>query len=175
MTHKDLVQIAHRWVLKNASCGVAFKEFVSNNNTGEQPDVIGFGSWGHSVLIEVKISRSDFLCDKHKKFRKEPHTGMGTRRYYCCPTGLIKKEELPEGWGLIYVSEKGKAIAVHQPQRKVENGLYGGVEWIKHEKNANAEMALMYSALRRLQIRGRIDECYQPLEEFETSQNSPTE
>src|ERR1700743_1391059 len=109
LTHSELVQIAYRWVLKNGSCGVAFKELVTLGSN-EIPDVIGFGAWEHSVLIECKVSRSDFLADKHKSFRKEPHLGMGNQRFYCCPTGLIKVEELPEGWGLIYVNEKGKAI-----------------------------------------------------------------
>lgn len=87
ITHKQAVQIAYRWVLKNASCGFALKELVTSNDTGEQPDVIGFGSSNHSVLIEVKISRADFLSDKKKKFRVNPEKGMGSRRYYCCPEG----------------------------------------------------------------------------------------
>lgn len=104
-THKDLVNIAYRWLLKNCSCGIAFKELESSGSQ-EIPDVIGFGAWGHSVLVEVKITRSDFLCDKRKPFRINPDEGMGKQRFYLCPHGLIKKEELPAGWGLVYVYEK---------------------------------------------------------------------
>lgn len=160
-THKELVNIAYRWVLANASCGFAFREFNAVTDTGEQPDVIGFGSWGHSVLIEVKVSRNDFLADKKKKFRLNPETGMGSQRYYCCPTGLIKPDELPEGWGLIYVNEKGRAT-------KVKSLNQGNIYAKKLPCNTQAEMALMYSALRRLHIRGRIDEIYSmPGEEVE--------
>lgn len=74
-THKKLVGIAYKWVLSNSSCGVAFKELVCASSP-EIPDVIGFGSWGHSVLVEVKVSRSDFLSDKNKKFKK-PYYGHG--------------------------------------------------------------------------------------------------
>lgn len=156
-THAELVVIAHKWVLNNASCGVAFKE-LSCAGYGEIPDVIGFGSW-HSVVIECKVSRSDFLSDKKKHFRKKPEVGMGKKRYYCCPSGLIKQEELPEGWGLIYVTEKGKAI--HQFYPTIPNPDYPNSRMnYTHPANIKAENAIMYSALRRLHLRGCIEEIY---------------
>lgn len=160
-THKQLIPIAYRWVLKNGSCGVAFKELNSLASNGEYPDVIGFGSWGRSVLIEVKVSRSDFLCDKKKSFRKNPEKGMGRYRYYCCPTGLIKQNELPNGWGLIYVDDKGKAKCVFNPYSRWVNGV--GLTAEHHpgfNQNMHAEHSLMYSALHRLHIKGHIDSIY---------------
>jgi len=77
-THKKLVEIAYRWLLNNGGVGVAFKELKSSAD--EIPDVIGFDSW-HSILIEVKVSRSDFLSDKKKSHRSK---GMGNWRFYCC-------------------------------------------------------------------------------------------
>lgn len=112
MTHKQLVEIAYRWVLKNGSVGIAFKELKSLSN--EIPDVIGFGGW-HSILIECKVSRSDFLSDKKKPHRAK---GMGDWRFYCCPKGLIKVSELPEKWGLIYVDEKRKARIEYDCRKK---------------------------------------------------------
>lgn len=154
--HRKLVEAAYRWVLKNSSCGVAFKELNTNACNGEYPDVIGFGAWGHSVLIECKTSRSDFHADKKKSFRKTPSLGMGTQRFYCCPTGLLKIEDLPEGWGLIYVNEKLKPKCVHSPYKGNIGERHNGFE-----KNIKAEHGLMYSALRRLHLRGRIDEIYE--------------
>ncbi len=156
-SHKELVDIAYKWVLNNTSCGIAFKELVTANN--EIPDVIAFASGGHSILIEVKVSRSDFLCDKKKPFRKTPKMGMGTQRFYMCPTGLIKIEDLPEKWGLIYVNEKGRATCVHKNYKgncDYQNGF---------DKNTKAEHAYMYSALRRLHIRGRLEEVYLKIDE----------
>lgn len=156
ITHDDLVQIAYRWVLTARSCGVAFREFNSAACNGEYPDVIGFGAWGHSVVVECKISRSDFARDKLKSFRKSPEQGMGSQRFFCCPTGLVHPDELPEGWGLVYVSETRKARIAHDP--------YGGnVRWRKTpmEKNIKAEHGLMYSALRRLHLRGLLDTIYE--------------
>ncbi len=154
MSHSDLVMIAYKWVLKNGSCGFAFREMKALCD--EIPDVIGFGSGGHSVLIECKVSRSDFLCDKGKPFRLNPMLGMGRHRAYCCPEGLIKPEELPTGWGLIYVNEKGKA-------RMVVSMYDGNIvsKYIGHERSIKNEMALMYSALRRLNLRGHIESIYE--------------
>jgi hypothetical protein len=159
-THKDLIPIAYRWVLKNASCGVAFRELNTAASNGEYPDVFGIGAWGHTVLVEVKASRSDFLCDKKKLFRKYPERGMGRHRYYFCPDGLIKQSELPDGWGLIYVDVKGKARCVFNPYKRV---LVGNTWQKGHDgfsPNRIAEQGLMYSALRRLHIKGYIESIY---------------
>lgn len=73
----------------------------------ECPDAFGWGS-GTTQLIEVKVSRNDFLADKKKQWRYHPHLGLGKYRSYLCPEGLIKPEELPDYWGLLYINEKGK-------------------------------------------------------------------
>lgn len=153
MTHAMLVQIAYKWVLRNG-CGVAFREFRTLACNGEFPDVIGFSSGGHSVLIECKVSRADFQADKKKTFRSTPELGMGCYRFFCCPKGLLQEEDIPAGWGLIEVDVKGKPRATIHPWR----------EWAtrnnRNPKNWKAEHGLMYSALRRLALRGRIDEVY---------------
>lgn len=152
MTHKELVNIAYGWVLKNGSCGFAFRELKCINE--EIPDVIGFGSWSHSILIECKVSRSDFLSDKFKSFRLDPSSGMGKHRAYCCEDGLIKPDELPEGWGLLYVKD-GKArikVPMYRGNCKIHDSV--------RVQNLQAEMNMMYSALRRLHLRGRMEEIY---------------
>lgn len=82
---------------------IGAKEF-SGGWCPERCDALLFCS-GSSYMIETKISRSDFLADFKKPHRQEG--GMiGNYRYYACPEGLIKPEEIPEKWGLIYVPEK---------------------------------------------------------------------
>jgi len=157
MTHKDLIIPAYKWVLKR-SCGIAFKELNTAACNGEYPDVIGFGAWGYSVLIEVKVSRSDFICDKKKKFRKDPELGMGKLRYYLCPEGLIKVTELPKGWGLLYANSKLKITSIHNPYKHDRiNGILGHPGF---KQNIKAEHGLMYSALRRLHTKGHLDSIY---------------
>ena len=102
LTHKQLVDIGARW-LYNRGYEVVIKELMVYDGI-ECPDVLGFRRH-YSFLLEAKTSRSDFKADAKKRFRQLPAKGMGLRRSFVCPTGLIKPEELPDGWGLIYVSE----------------------------------------------------------------------
>jgi hypothetical protein len=119
MTHDELNQIAKRWLLraesaKGPGCKVAFVEVGAVGDT-ERADAWGYrwGWRGGSVLVEVKVSRSDFLRDKHKPHRKSG--GMGDYRYYMCPEGIINISDLPDRWGLLWVNKRGhvKLMAGH--------------------------------------------------------------
>ena len=72
---------------------------------GEEPDAIGWRPSGDSFLIEVKVSRSDFLADKKKLHRINPETGMGKTRFILCPKEMIQPNEVPGGWGLLWATE----------------------------------------------------------------------
>lgn len=147
MTHDELAEIASNWLKKR--CGVVFKEMKSNTLHGEIPDVIGFKSH-ESTLIECKVSRSDFLKDKKNIFRINPDIGMGDFRFYCCPNGVITKDDLPKNWGLLYVSENRKCRIKFNPYNE-----YGGNIWRYGfgSKCIRSEMQMMYSSLRRLSLR----------------------
>ena len=139
MTHKELTEKCARW-LKNhtenarvPNCPVIAKDLVTS--AGETPDVLGFNG-GCSVLIEVKISRSDFIADRKKFFREFSEMGMGQLRLYCCQPELIKIEDLPENWGLLYLNEKNKIEIIFYPEIQNAN--------IKNERN------VLLSIIRRL-------------------------
>lgn len=116
MTHKECVEFASRW-LRN-KCDVQMWEFFCWN--AELADVIGF-KMRYSILIECKVNRRDFLGDKKKRFRILPERGMGDLRYYCCPIGLIKPEELPPQWGLLYVYPSGFIKRIVQATNQPKN------------------------------------------------------
>jgi hypothetical protein len=96
-SHSDLIQIGANWLHKKGH-KVVLKELTAC--TLETPDVLGF-KYGQSFLLEAKCSRSDFLADKRKVFRRSPELGMGNYRSFICPADLIKPDELPEKWGLL--------------------------------------------------------------------------
>ncbi len=150
LNHAQLVKAAYEWVMKGR-WGVAFYEFKTYACNGEIPDVIGFCS-GPSVIVECKASRSDFFADRGKMFRQHPEQGMGDWRYYCCPEGLIQKEELPNGWGLLYVNPDYKVKAVHRPMIEVSTEYGIREDHYVFEKNIRAEHGLMYSAQRAAHI-----------------------
>lgn len=112
-THGDLCNLAVKWLKRPQSnnghgCCIAFSE-VRSGWSGEVPDAIGFrrkgGGNDGSVVVEVKVTRSDFLVDAKKPHRSKG--GLGNWRYYMCPEGLILPDEIPEGWGLLWVNSRG--------------------------------------------------------------------
>lgn len=113
--HNDLCLIAVKWLKRPASqnghgCHIAISE---PRTYGECPDAIGFRHGDHeggSVVVEVKMSRADFLADFKKPHREGG--GMGLWRYYMCPVDLIKPDEVPLGWGLLYVNTRGHIKAI---------------------------------------------------------------
>lgn len=144
--HTDLVNRGACW-LKRKGCKLVLREFYAAQ---EIPDVIGWKStFGHSFLIEAKTSRSDFLKDRKKPWRREPQLGMGQFRYMLCPVGMIKPAELPKGWGLLYAHPKIITLEVGKdPARYGES-----CEFTHHERNKRAEMQLLLSALNRIQLK----------------------
>lgn len=120
LNHKEINAIAHKWLLRpvssnGAGCKIAFTE-VGGQFSGERADAWGY-HWDSDVtiVVETKVSRADFLADKKKRHRTGEVDGMGLFRYYICPEGLIREDELPEKWGLLYVNKRGhvKLICGH--------------------------------------------------------------
>ena len=154
--HDYLCFRAERW-LKSRNCGVVFNDkFQAVTYSGEQPDALGFRT-NCSILIECKASRSDFLADRKKRFRKDPSLGVGDWRFYMCEPAVINVEDLPDGWGLLWVHPK----KVEQVYGIPTNTMYESKK--PFNGNKNDELRLMYSALRRISIRGHFDCIYEKL------------
>src|SRR4051812_9421330 len=97
VTHAELVSRAVHWLRHSQRCpAVAFQVCVM---CWEQPDAIGWMCDGRSVLLECKATRGDFRRDQEKPHRQL--AGLGNRRFYFTPPGLVRLSELPAGWGLV--------------------------------------------------------------------------
>jgi hypothetical protein len=138
MTHARLVSMAVRW-LRRYRCGVVLSEQACVS--GEMPDAIGWKRACHSVLVESKVSRADFLADRDKPFRQSPEKGVGCERYYLAPRGLIKIDELAPGWGLLEVC--GREIDRVKASAKNLRSAIG----------FENEMNLLLASLRRVELR----------------------
>lgn len=174
LNHANLCEIGAKFLRRSESANGHGCHFVIKEAAcyGENPDVFGvrhgLGRTGEGTyLLEAKTSRSDFLADRKKPHRINPETGVGKYRYYICPTGLIKPEELPPKWGLIYVNSRGH-IDVRQgvlgvPKQRYE-GWGGKVSYFRpshaieenaklyafEERNTQNEINLLTMALARL-------------------------
>jgi hypothetical protein len=138
MTHSQLVEKAVRW-LRHYRCGVVLSEQACVS--GEMPDAIGWKRASHSVLVECKVTRADFLADRAKPFRLKPERGVGNERFYLTPAGLVKREELPVGWGLLEVHGRGVEM-VHVSDKKLRTAA-----------GFRCEMNLLLASLRRVEVR----------------------
>jgi len=110
----------------------------------ENTDVWGYNNDGTAV-IEVKVSHADFMADQKKWWRSNDAaiTGMqaGTHRWYLCTEGIIKPEELPDKWGLLYWD--GKQIRPVVAPKAFDN-------------TGRADMRILASILRREQFPEKI-------------------
>lgn len=115
----------------------------------ERADVIAFRSQC-SAIMEAKASRADFLVDAKKPERKAG--GVGLYRFYICPPGVIKPDELPKGWGLLY-GDGRQVIDVVRPKGNAWPGPNTQFEsWaaFQHQNDMEAERSVLYSISRRL-------------------------
>lgn len=93
-----------------------------------------------SCIIEAKTSHQDFEVDGAKYTRLRPDEGLGDFRYYLCPEGLIKENELPPYWGLLYYKD-GKIVKVKSA--------------IQQSCDKRAELFVMLSIMRREGLLGK--------------------
>ena len=97
--------------------------------TSEAPDIIAYRQGiGDSVcmVFEIKLSRSDFKADAKKKCRAEK--SMGVQRYFVVPDGLVTPEEIPNGWGLLYL--RGRSLVSKKKSKlftEEDRNIYGEI------------------------------------------------
>jgi hypothetical protein len=154
LTHANLCGLAVRWLKRPHSagghaCTLAVSECRSGY-AGEAPDAIGFrANWNNgSVVVEVKVSRSDFLADRRKPHRKAG-AGMGTWRYYMAPAGLLTPDDLPERWGLLEVNARGHIMPVAGPAA-ARSRIGDYLDAWRHEPDHDAERDLLVLLLNRV-------------------------
>jgi hypothetical protein len=138
MTHQKLVEKAVAW-LRQYGCGVVLSE--QSCASGETPDAIGWKRGCHSVVVECKISRGDFLVDQQKPFRLKSGHGMGCERFYLTPSDLLSADELPSGWGLLEL--RGREVEIVRQSMKD----------MRSSKGFRCEMNLLLASLRRVEVR----------------------
>lgn len=152
-THQELCSLAVNWLQRapgrsGPACQVAFSEAKCGWN-GEIPDAIGFRTVTEdegSVVVEVKVSRADYLADRAKAHRQDSALGMGLYRYFMTPEAIISPHELPQGWGLIEVSPKGvlRVLAGHVLCKRAEQAIW------RHERALHREWLLLAAMLSRV-------------------------
>lgn len=129
LSHEELRKLAVYWLKMRAytppgqsarggRCSIISSELVSS--ACDTPDAIGWNQNGRSILIECKTSRADFNHEKGKTYRQNG-AGLGNQRYFLTETGLIPKEKIPEGWGLLEYDGNRFDCIVPAPVRELSD------------------------------------------------------
>lgn len=160
LTHQEVCEHAGRWLRTKCNCGIAFVEHKVSHSA-EIPDALGFRDYGQtSILLEIKVSRSDFLSDKKKPHRVNPDQGIGDYRMYVAPKGIIKESDLPPGWGLLECSPKGRIKIIKGPENITSlsgvDRIKESIEWHKKRvlergKRYNGPSPYMKAELKKCQ------------------------
>jgi len=152
MNHGELVERAARWLANSQGCAVVVTELAGG---AEEPDAIGWNGGGGSILIECKVSKTDFLADKLKYSRRLPELGIGDQRYYFVPPALAEYalDHAQVDWGICKVYPR-KVVTVRKP---------GDIPLTKMRKWR--EISMLVSLLRRVAgirkpLRGANIKCY---------------
>ena len=88
------------------------------------------------------MSHNDFKRDEKKKQKLNPEFDLGAMKYYCCPNGIIKPEELPQDIGLLYEID-GKIEVIKAAKHR-------------QDKTPSYEVPFIDSVMRRLKIKPQI-------------------
>lgn len=89
---------------------------------GWECDYWALDNGGIAREFEIKISRSDFLGDSKKHKHENPENGANYF-YYVTPENLVKADEIPRPYGLIWVCHGGLLSIVKKP-RQLHTGKF---------------------------------------------------
>ena len=88
-------------------------------------DALAFAAWpsqGYRLIAyEIKVSRADFMREIQRPIKREPAERMCGECFFVTPPGIVKPEEVPEGWGLLVGTKKGDKLI----QKKLYRSITG--------------------------------------------------
>lgn len=103
----DLLRRKHklpRWVF--------FEEFAHPGDARRRVDAIALAVWpsdqGRGVAYEIKANRADFIRELDAPEKRAPFEDL--EFWFVTPHGVVKRDEVPEGCGLMVIRSDGKLV-----------------------------------------------------------------
>jgi len=84
-------------------------------------DVVAVHRWpshGRVVAYEIKVSREDFAREIEDPSKRLACERLAGECLFAVPQGLVEKDEVPEGWGLLEVRANGTVSITKQPKQR---------------------------------------------------------
>ena len=116
--------IADRWVVAEhvrATLGYSRTQRIADFVAADKYPGFPYGSSLAFHWHEVKVSRGDWLREMREPEKSEPFRAHMHHWWLVAPSAdIVRRDELPEGWGLIVMSGKGLRAAVSAPRHEPE-------------------------------------------------------
>jgi len=130
---------APKWVtMRELSSGPGF-------NRG-RIDVAAIAAWqsghGRTVACEVKRSRGDFVREIQNPAKRRWVEQSFRECYFVTPSGLVRVDEIPEGWGLLEATRDGTSLRQKKAPMQRDNALGQGVATMVVRKCADLMAAM---------------------------------
>lgn len=74
------------------------------------------------ICYEIKVTRADYLSDI-RAGKWEKYLPYCNEMFFVCPHGMIKREEVPKGVGLIYISKNGDKTRIVKQSLREHNTM----------------------------------------------------
>lgn len=89
-----------------------FAEFgVASDFGGRRIDFLALNCWESKkfmrVAYEIKVTRQDFNLELEEPDKRNGAERIANQCYFAMPSGLVKVDEIPEGWGLMEMTKTG--------------------------------------------------------------------
>lgn len=78
-----------------------------------------------TISFEIKASRGDFLHEIKDPAKRTAAMYLANQYYFATPKGLVDPDELPEGTGLMEISNSTAKVKVQAPVRRIEPPTWG--------------------------------------------------
>jgi hypothetical protein len=86
-----------------------------------QFDFMTFHTWPSKgfrrIIYEIKVSRGDFTKELNNLEKRLPAEQLAHECWFATPAGLVKPDEVPEGWGLVEQIKNGMRAKKQAKQR----------------------------------------------------------
>lgn len=100
--------------------------------------------------FEIKLTRSDFLRDE----KWQTYTEFCSSLSIVCPEGLIRQEEVPLPFGLLYVRENGSVRWPRKPKRFQRRD---GLAWLyQYVRVIEKELPRLSGEIERMRMREEV-------------------
>lgn len=129
ITSKQIIELLriHRhppgreWVsFSEVRSHVGFAERESNHSSMDLFAVNCYPSKKfRSVAYEVKVDRADFMRELTDPTKRQHAERLAMECWFATPPGLVRPDEVPEGWGLVVVPPMGTPKTLKMPMQRV--------------------------------------------------------